>query len=222
MEHAEIINLWKAYDRKLEENLVLNRQNAADMIKVKIKSNLASMKPAKKFTLILGIVWVVLGFALVTFLSVFAFSQVSKFFLFSAIVQLLLTTIAIVVYAYQLVLIQKVDITAPILKTQEHLARLRASTLWVTRVLFLQLPVWTTFYWSEKMLAQATMSVLVLLGGITLLFVYAALWLFLNIRYENRNKKWFRLIFQGKEWTPLEKSIDLLDQVKEYKDEAGD
>jgi len=45
-----------------------------------------------------------------------------------------------------------------------------------------------------------------------------AIWLFFNIKYENRNKKWFQLIFSGKEWTPLMKSMELLEQVEEYKD----
>ncbi|MEO6453117.1 MAG: hypothetical protein ABIN97_03545 [Ginsengibacter sp.] len=52
---------------------------------------------------------------------------------------------------------------------------------------------------------------------VTLLFTYIAIWLFFNIRYENKNKKWFKLIFNGKEWTPLMKSMELLQQVEEYK-----
>ena len=53
----------------------------------------------------------------------------------------------------------------------------------------------------------------------TLSFTVIAIWLFFNIKYENRNKKWFQLIFSGKEWTPLMKSMELLDQVEEYKDQ---
>jgi len=52
----------------------------------------------------------------------------------------------------------------------------------------------------------------------TLSFIVIAIWLFFNIKYENRNKKWFQLIFSGKEWTPLMKSMELLEQVEEYKD----
>jgi hypothetical protein len=53
----------------------------------------------------------------------------------------------------------------------------------------------------------------------TISFTVVAFWLFINIKYENRNKKWFQLIFNGKEWTPLMKSMELLEQVEEYKDE---
>jgi len=42
-------------------------------------------------------------------------------------------------------------------------------------------------------------------------FTVIAIWLFFNIKYENKNKKWFQLIFNGKEWTPLMKSMELLE-----------
>ena len=51
---------------------------------------------------------------------------------------------------------------------------------------------------------------------VTLAFTYIAVWLFLNIKYENRNKKWFKLIFSGKEWSPVIKSMELLSQLDEY------
>ena len=50
---------------------------------------------------------------------------------------------------------------------------------------------------------------------VTLSFVYAAIWLFFKVRYGNRHKKWFRLIFNGKEWTPVIKSMEVLNQADE-------
>ena len=51
----------------------------------------------------------------------------------------------------------------------------------------------------------------------TISFTFIAIWLFFNIKYENRNKEWFQLIFTGKEWSPLMKSMELLEQLKDYK-----
>ena len=217
MEDLEIINIWKSYDKKLEENLSLNKGMAEDVTKMKVKSYLASMKPIKIFTLVVGILWVGFGGVFITNLFVFAFSKVSKFFLFSAGIQLTLTAIAIVVYLYQLILIYQADINEPILATQDKLARLKSSTLWVTRILFLQLPVWTTFYLTESMFANGNTVFYVIQGLITFSFAYLAIWLFFNIKYENKDKKWFRLIFNGKEWSPVIKSMELLSQVDEYK-----
>jgi hypothetical protein len=59
--------------------------------------------------------------------------------------------------------------------------------------------------------------ILIIQLAVTLTFTYIAAWLFINIRYENRDKKWFRLIFNGNEWTQVLKSIEMLRQIKAYK-----
>jgi magnesium-transporting ATPase (P-type) len=216
MELAEIMESWKMYDRKLEESLLLNRKNAEEIIHLKIKSQLVSMKPIKVFTLIAGFIWVICGSMIVTNIFLFAFEDASKFFLFSATAQLLLTAIAIAIYIYQLVLISEVDISGPILETQKKLAGLRSSTLAVTRILFLQLPLWTTFYLTKGVFENGNSWFYIVQGIATFSFVYIALWLFFNIKYKNKDKKWFRLLFEGKEWTPVIKSMELLEEMKEY------
>ena len=212
MEDLEIINLWKSYDKKLDENLLLNRKNAEDITKIKVQSLLASMKPLKIFSILLGILWV--GFVDVLIISS---HSANPFFLISAAIQVLLTKVAIVIYLYQLILIHRVDISEPVLAAQHKLARLKSSTLWVTRLLFLQLPVWTTFYLNKGVFVNGNIGVCILQTVVTVSFTVLAVWLFLNIKYENRDKKWFRLIFNGKEWTPVIRSMELLSQVEEYK-----
>lgn len=109
------------------------------------------MKPIKILTLLVGIIWVGLGTIILSHIYIYAFSEANKFFLFSASVQVLLTAIALWIYLYQLIKIYEVNSYDPILETQEKLVQLRISTLWSARVLFLQLPVWTTFWWNETM-----------------------------------------------------------------------
>jgi len=217
MEDTKLINLWNSYDEKFNDSYLLIQKNTLDISRLKVKNFLSSMQPIKIFTVLVGIIWVGIIGTVIINLFIFAYSKVSLFFLFSAGIQVLLTAIAIVVYIYQLILIYQVDISEPVLKTQETLARLKTSTLWVTRILFLQLPVWTTFYLHESVIKSGNVPYLIINGVITLSFVYISIWLFLNIKYENRNKKWFRLIFDGKEWTPLINSMELLDQINDYK-----
>lgn len=213
METTEIINLWKSFDKKLEENLMLNKINAEEITKIKVNSFLGSMKPIKLFTVVAGLIWVGLLDAII--LNVFKVA--SPFFLFSAILLVLVNKLAIGIYLYQLILLYQVDISDTILSTQEKIARLKSSTLWIARLLFLQLPVWTTFYWSKSMFEHGKPVLLFIQVVITLFFTMLALWLFFNIRYQNKDKKWFKLIFSGKEWTPAIKSMELLEQIKEYK-----
>ncbi|HEY8955256.1 hypothetical protein [Chitinophaga sp.] len=213
MEDKELIHLWKSYDQKLEETLVLNRELATDITRIKVQRFMSSMKPVKIFAIIIGLCWV----AFVDLLIVRLFHTASPFFLVSAGIQVLLTKLAIGIYLYQLILVQQVDIGEPVLATQEKLSRLRSSTLWVARLLFLQLPVWTTFYLNAAMLLHAGILPVLIQLLVTAAFVYLAVWLFFNIRYENRDKKWFRLIFGGREWDPIIRSMELLGQVRGYK-----
>ncbi|RCR67903.1 hypothetical protein [Larkinella punicea] len=220
MEDTELINLWKAYDKKLDENLVLNRKNAEDITKMKVQSLLNAMKPLKIFTLLAGLLWVGLGGTIISNLFIHAYSNMSKFFLFSAAIQLILTAIALWIYLYQLILIHQIDSSEPIVATQEKLARLKSSTLWAARLLFLQLPVWTTFYWSESGFKNGNSVPIFFQIAVSLAFTFLAIWLFRNIHYKNRDKKWFRLLFEGNEWTPVIRSIGLLNEIEAYRLEA--
>ncbi|GAB3968631.1 hypothetical protein GCM10028806_13070 [Spirosoma terrae] len=216
MDDKDMINLWKSYDKRLEESLILNRKNTEEITRINVQNSIGSMKPVKLVILLVGIAWVSAGSVLVVNLLRFSFEEVSKFFLFSATAQLFITLLAIIVYLYQFVLIQQVDSSEPILETQKKVAQLQSSTLWVTRILFLQLPLWTTFYLSESLFKNANLAFYLLQGFVTLSFTYAAFWLFVNINYGNSDKKWFRLLFDGREWTPVIKSMEMLRQIEEY------
>jgi hypothetical protein len=214
MNESELKKLWQSTNLKMEESLVITSNNSDEIANMKIHNFLGSMKPIKIFTLLTGILWVsITGTVVVNY-----FHQWSLFFLFSATIQISLTAIAVIIYIYQLIKIYEVDITDPILETQNRLAKLKTSTLWITRILFLQLPVWTTFYWNTSMIENGNWFLWIIQGIVTLSSAYVAIWLFFNIRYENRNKKWFKFIFIGKEWTPLMKSMELLEQIEDYKD----
>lgn len=215
MEERDILALWKSYDQKLEESLLLNRKNTADITGMKVQSLLASMKPIKIFTLIVGVLWVLF----VDTLIINLFYIASPFFLISAGIQVLLTKLAIGIYLYQLILIHQVDVSEPIVATQSRLTRLQSSTLWVARLLFLQLPVWTTFYWNKSMLENGNIFLYIIQIAVTLAFTCLAVWLFRNIRYEHRDKKWFRLIFDGVEWTPVIRSMELYREIEAFEQE---
>lgn len=216
MNEQEIKKLWQTTNEKLEKTLAINSINQGEISQLKVYHFISSMKPTKLFALITGIIWVGFGTTFLSHEYLYAFSESNKFFLFSATVQVGLTAVAVFVYLFQLITIYQVDITDTIFKTQKKLASLKISTLWVTRVLFLQLPVWTTFWWTDVMFNEWNVVQWLITGSFTITFAFAAIWLFVNIRFENRDKKWFKLIFNGKEWTPLIKAMELLEQINEY------
>lgn len=198
----------------MEENLLLNRKNAAEITGIKIHSFLASMRPVKYFALLAGIVWV----AFIDTLLISMFPVASPFFLVSMGIQSLLTTVAIGIYLYQLLVIAQIDISGPVLDTQEKLSRLKSSTLWCARLLWLQLPVWTTFYLHAGMFVRENSWLLAVQGIVTAGFTFTAVWFFRNIRYENRDRPWFRWLFEGKEWTPVIRSMEMLEEIKAFRE----
>ena len=216
MNENELKLLWQSSNEKLERSLQINKKNTDEITKLKVQNVLGSMKPIKIFTLFVGIIWVLFGGIIVTNLFVYAYDKVSLFFLYSAAVQLLLTAVAIGIYLYQLIMISNVNISDSVITTQKKLSYLKGSTLWSAKILFLQLPFWTTFYLSKEMIVSGNIAYILVNGFFTLLFVYLAIWLFFNIKYENRNKKWFQWIFRGKEWQPILQSIELLNQIDNY------
>ncbi|MCR5890894.1 hypothetical protein LRS06_24530 [Hymenobacter sp. J193] len=112
---------------------------------------LGPLRPAKLVGVLLGLVWV----AAVDLLLYRVWAVASPFFLTSAAVQVLLTKLMVGLYLYQLVLVQCVDAGQSVVTAQRRVARLQASTLWVVRLGFLQLPAWTTFFWTEGLLRAA-------------------------------------------------------------------
>lgn len=220
MEDLEIKALWQIANQKIEKSFSINKQQMEEITHLKVQSIISSMKPIKIFTILIGLIWTGILGTVVINLFIFAYHKVNLFFLFSVAFQVTLTAIALIVYIHQLITIYRIDITESILKTQEKLATLKTSTLLVARILLLQLPVWTTFYWNQGMFENGNWFLWLIQGTITLSFTYVAVWLFFNIKFENKNKKWFRLIFNGKEWSPLMKSMELLEQIETYKEEV--
>jgi hypothetical protein len=215
MDATNIIGLWKAYDQKLTHSLQLNKKLAAEVTWLKVESLLGSMKPIKIFTIVVGVVWVLF----VDLLIVGGWGKASPYFLTAAIIQVVLSKLAIGIYIYHLVLINQINIYEPVLATQQKLARLKTTTLWITRLLFLQLPVWTFFYISPSMLQNATWVFYTVQVSVTGLSIAASWWLFRNIRYENRDKKWFRLLFAGKDWQPAIRAMELLRELDDFEKE---
>lgn len=220
MNENELKLLWQSTTEKLESSLQVNKKNTDEITRLKAQNILASMKPIKVMTLIVGSIWVIGLGSILGNLIANHLGEASLFFLLSATIQVLLTAIAIGVYVYQINLINNIDFSEPVLTIQKKISKLKISTLNVTRLLFLQLPVWTTFYWNEKMFAADNWLLWILQVMVTLTFTCVSFWLFFNIKYENRNKKWFQLIFSGKEWQPILQSMELLNKIEQYQQQG--
>lgn len=219
MNEAQLKQIWQTSNEKLDQCLTISRKNIEDITKIKVQSLLFSIKPIKLFTILIGSLWVVIGGIITVNLFINAYEKISPFFIWSTTLQLVITAISLLIYFYQITLIYQTDLSDPIVITQQRLTRLKSSSLWAARVIFLQLPLWTTFYWNKNMIQNANTVLWSIQIIITLLFTFAGVWLFFNINYNNREKKWFKFIFSGKEWENVIRAIELNNEVLHFKTE---
>jgi hypothetical protein len=215
MNDTDLKYLWKTGNEQIAIGQTSDKTNLDSLTKRNVTHFLSSMKPIKIFTLLVGLLWVLgIGYVLIK-LTINAYEQVSPYFLYSAYFQLMLTAIAVILYIFQLSTLYSIDFDKPVIILQKTLINLKVSTLNITRILMLQLPFWTTFYWNESMFKNGTLPFFILQGAVTISFTYLSLWLFFNLTFENADKWWFKLLLQGKEWEPLITSINILNDMEE-------
>lgn len=220
MEDSQLKDLLESYSHRLDEARVLNLQSWVLNYKCyeaiqsqKAKSKLKSLVTFKMFALLLGILWVLfLGYLLIH-----SFEMSKIFFVISVSAIMLVTSAAIIVYAYHIVLLNKIDNTENVVKTQETIARLQASTIQITRILFLQSIFYCTFWWTPEMITHSPAAFWLISFPLAFLFGWASVWLYRNISYENAHKKWFKILFNSPEWTSLIKANDYLLEIERFK-----
>lgn len=215
MNDTDLKYLWQTGNNQIAISQKSDKTSLDKLTKRNVSHFLSSMKPIKIFTLLAGLLWVLgIGYVLIK-LTIIAYDQVSPYFLYSAFFQVMLTAMAVILYIIQLSTLYSIDFNKPVVILQKTLINLKASTLNVTKILILQLPFWTTFYWNESMFKNGTLPLFILQGAVTISFTCLAIWLFFNLKYENADKWWFKLLLQGKEWEPLITSIGILNDMEE-------
>jgi hypothetical protein len=218
MEDTKLEEIWKAYSRSVADAKVLNMQSWAVNIKTfeylqmhNAKSKLKSLGNFKKWAVLLGILWVLLLGTLV-----YGNDFRNMYFSISVMMIMIFTIIAIAVYIKHIVLINQINLSESIIEVQEKLAELQASTINIVRILWLQMPFYTTFFWSSQWITRDIKFWLISFP-VTLLFIALTIWLYMNISYRNVDKRWFRILFGGIEWAPVIKAINYLKEIEDFK-----
>lgn len=215
MNELELKEIWQSYDRKLEKSLAIN-YHLFETIKIqKAKSKLNALIIPKLIMIALGILWMLFLGALV-----YAALRVSNtFFGLSAGMIILINGIAVMTYVRQLFLIRQVNRAESVVDVQHRLSQLQSSTMLMTRMLFLQLPFYTTWYINSGMIANGNTALWILQIAVTMAFTLLAVWLFRNITYKNAGRKWFKILFDGSGWKTVNRSMEFMHEVEEFKKE---
>ncbi|HEY4155925.1 MAG TPA: hypothetical protein VGM24_10875 [Puia sp.] len=222
MEDSELKNIWHEYDRRMEEAKLLNLQSWAlnmrwfeEMQIRKAQSSLHFLIRFKVRAVVLGILWVL-------FLSVLVYgNQLRNGFLTVSLGMIILfNLLATVVYIKHIVLIRRIDYSEPVTDTQERLAALQLSTLWIVRILWLQMPFYITWFWRRDWIDFGSLRFWLILFPITLFFILLAVFLYRNINIKNVDRKWVRkFLMAGPEYKSLVRAKKFVAEIEEFKKE---
>ena len=181
---------------------------------LKTRFALDRLKPSKYFGLVLGTLWALLLGSFLIHQYIMNGSQAGIFQLISLGLLVALTIFALIVYIYQLILVYLIDYSGTVLSIQKKLIKLKTSTIQVTRIMVLQLPLWSTFYLPNDFFTHANLMFLVIQCSVSIFLTILAIRICFQLKLENRNNFWFRLFFSGNEWKPIIKAIDLVDDMQ--------
>lgn len=220
MNELELKNIWNLYNRQLEESKKINLQSLALNIQTfehlkteKAKSGLRSLGRQKVWMILAGILYV----GLLIFLITASFPNPNLFFVASIAAIAVFNIVAIVSYIRHTVLISEIDNTENLVDAQQKTARLQMATLQIVRFLFLQAPFYCTFTWNMQWINSSPLTFWGIAFPVALIFAGLSVWLYLNIKSENADKKWFRVLFGSNEWTAVVKAMEYLKEIEEYK-----
>ena len=211
MQENELKSIWQNANKTETMNIDMPLDEITGL---KTRYAIGRLKPVKYFGLLLGTLWVfLLGSFLIHQYIVFG-NQVNLFLIISLGLQVILTALALIVYIYQLVLVYQIDYSGSVLSIQKKLIKLKTSTIEITRIMVLQLPLWSTFYLPNDFFTHANLMFLMIQCSVSILLTILAIHICLQLKLENRNNFWFRLFFSGNEWKPIMKAMDLVEDMQ--------
>jgi hypothetical protein len=217
MEDIELKEMWNSYNQSIEEAKILNLQSWAVTIKTfeylqihKAKSKLSSLSAIKKRAVVVGMLWIF-------FLGLLVYGNQLQNLYFSVSLTMLIffSIAAIAVYLKHIYMLNKINYSENLIDAQKKLTELQTSSINVFRVLWLQMPFYTTFFWSTKWIAS-DYKFWAIAFPVTLFFTCLSIWLYRNISLKNADKKWFKLLLNG-EWNSLSIAKKYLNEIEEFK-----
>lgn len=178
-----------------------------------------ALKPARNYKILAVLIGVIYAAMIVYFL--YYLNPFASIFIKASVgIHLLVTILAIGMYMNQLVLIRQIDCSENIVQMQQKLARLQASTVNVIGICCLQLPVFATWNITFKMITETPLNFWLIQMPIVALFTFAGIWLFKNVDIKNMDKKWFKIMFYGVEWSSILKSGRFLREIERFEQET--
>jgi hypothetical protein len=208
----EFIQLWKAYDAKLEHSLQLNLRLLREVQTQKTRSALRMLTAGRVIGLTLGVLYEII-------LCVACWYVRSQPVMALSIgVFIVVTGIAMGAYWRELVLITRIGYADNIVDTQEKLAGIQTSIIRTLRISWMQLPFWATFFVSNELMRNGGPVFWAVEIPLVLAFTVIAIVLFRNLTPEAiERKKWVSKLVRGTGWKSVTRAMEFMREIEEFK-----
>ncbi len=212
MKDISLQNIWKAQDEKLERSLKLNLRIFESMQTQKAQSKLNALVRFKTVAVVIGVLWS-------AFLGLLIYGNQGKNVYFTVSVGMILffSIWATAAYIKDIILLKNLDYSSSITNTQKKLAGLQVSTIKSVRIILLQLPFHSTWFWTQKLVTGDTRFQLISFPC-TFAFILITIWLYKSISVQNMDKKWVKTFMNiGPEYKSVTRARDFLSEIEEFK-----
>lgn len=213
MEDQSLKEMWKAYEQKLEKSLAINLQIVRSLQVERAESNLRSFQRSQ-------VIGVLLGIASVLFLGFLIYVlQDNLFFSLSAGMILLFNVVAIGTYIRNAAIVDQINISENIAKTQAKLANVESTMTQVGRLMILQTPFFCTFFLSDQLVVHGGAIFWTVEITVTSFFIFLSVWAYRSLTYQNIDKKWVRIVLDGFGAKSVRRAMEFLKELEEFKKE---
>jgi hypothetical protein len=221
MEDLEIINLWKTQSAKLDQSLAINTRLLSAIQTQKAQNALQSLKQLKIGGVITGVLYIVfLAWILSIALryTIANNSSAAYYFIGSITLISLINIKAVYDYIKHLIWMNQINYDGSIAEVQQKLNHLKLSIIQHSRIMFLQMPFYTTFYLSNSWFPQTSgWAYLLFQFLLTGAFCYASYWCYKTLDIKNVNSKWFKFLIAGSGGKSVSKAMGFYNELEELK-----
>src|SRR5580692_1589750 len=208
----EFIQLWKAYDAKLERSLQLNLRLLQEVQSQKTRSVLRMLAAGRVIGIVIGVLYEII------LCVAFWYVRSQPVMAISIGVFIVVTGIAMGACWWELVLIGRIGYADNIVDTQEKLAGIQSSIIRTLRISWVQLPLWATFWVNNGLMRNGGPVFWAVEIPVVLAFTVIAIVLFRNLTPEKmERKKWVRKLVDGTGWKSVTRAIGFMQEIKEFR-----
>lgn len=217
MEDEYLKEIWNSPDKEIKDFFDLNDQSFQTSQINKAKTKLKALLLPKTIGIVLGLGWISLMFLLIYFCIRYSPMSVGKFFFVGSISMIFLSTgLAVFLYVKDIFIIKQIDNSESLTITQRKLATLQFSIMKSVRILWLQLPFYTTWYLNDELIMHGSPIFWIIQILCTGLTTWLAIWLFKNMNYKNSDKKWIRNFMRGYGFYSVIQALDFIKEIDSF------